>query len=743
MLNRAVSLIAIVAFAATASLAQSGGTLQGTVTLQGKGTPLHQVSIRIVQLKRGIETDAKGQYRLSNVPPGRYTVLAHLDRFPDLVENIEIKSGETFQLDFVMSVATVSEEVTVTATGTEESVFESFQSITTLDSAELLAEANPSIGEALENESGVSKRSFGPGSSRPVIRGFDGDRVLVLEDGVRTGSLGSQSGDHGETVNVLSLERVEVVKGPATLLYGSNAIGGVVNAVTGHNQMHYDPHAGLRGFFTGVGGSTNDLGGVAGGVEYGRNNLLFWFNGGAQRTGDYDTPIGPVPNSAARNRNATLGAGYFGPRSFFSGSYAVESARYGVPFAGLFHGRHEEESATGHAGEEEPAAEEVDLALRKHQLRVNGGLRELDAPITSARLSLTYSDYEHRELEGEVIGTEFFNNQFTYRADFDQRPVGRLTGQFGLWGMRRDYDVVGDEALSPPVLHNAFAAFILEQVELDRVRFQFGARIERNAYDVRVDKPDRTFTGFSGAAGVRVNLWRGGAAVANVTRSHRAPALEELYNFGPHIGNLTFEVGNASLTDETSNGLDLSLRHHGDRLRAELNVFYYRIKDFVYLAPTGAVEDGLRVADYAQDTSRFVGGELNVNWQFHRWLALDLGLDAVDAELVATGTPLPRIPPLGGRAGLVFQWNGLTVNPELTFADRQDQLFPYETPTAGYGRFDVEASYTIAHEHVAHVISLNGFNLTDTLYRNHLSFIKDLAPEIGRGIRASYTLRFF
>lgn len=727
-----VVLVAVALAAPVAARAQAGGTVRGTVTLEGTGTPLHNASILIVQLRRTVETDAEGRYSFDGVPPGRYTILAHMDRFPDVVDTIDVLPAGEVQLDFILGLTVISEEVTVTASGREQTAFDAFQTVTTLNSLELAAKAQPGLGEVLDHEPGVAKRSFGPGASRPVIRGFDGDRVLILQDGVRTGAVSSQSGDHGETLNILALDKIEIVKGPATLLYGSNAIGGVVNAVTGHNQVHDHPHAGLRGFATATAGSANGLAGASAGFEYGLGNWLVWGSGGGIRTGEYETPQGRVENSQSRTRDAAVGLGWFGNRAFASFGYELQDSRYGVPFAGAFEGH-------GDEGEE---AEPIELTLRNHTYRFAAGTRNLDAFVSGFRVSLNVADYTHKELEGAEVGTVFDNDQLVYRAQFDQRQVGPLTGSFGFSGLHRDYRTVGAEALAPPVTQNAFALFALEELDFERVRVQVGGRFERNSYSPDGLR-DRSFSGFSGAAGVHVPLWRGGAFVTNFTSSYRAPALEELYNFGPHIGNLTFEIGNPDLDRERSNGADLSLRHNGDRVRAQANFYYYRIDDFVFLAPTGEAEDGLRVADYVQSDARYRGTELGLDVALRRGLWLNLGLDAVDATLVATGTPLPRIPPVRGRVGLDFEYKGLRVNPYAIFAAEQDDLFPTETRTAGYSLFNLDATYTIAQTHFAHVFALSTFNLGDRLYRNHLSFIKDLAPEIGRGARFSYTVRFF
>jgi len=721
--------------AASSAAAQNAGSIQGKVSLAENDALLHNVIITVIQLKRSVSTDESGAYQINQVPTGAYTVLAHMEGFPDATQTVTVTPGSPTTADFQLRFSALREQITITATGSEQTVFESFQSVTTLDNLRLAEESHPSIGEVLDKEPGVAKRSFGPGTSRPVIRGFDGDRVLVLQDGVRTGSLGSQSGDHGEPIDVLSLERLEVVKGPATLLYGSNAIGGVVNAVTGHDYAH----KGVRGYFTTAAGTTNNQGGVSGGVEIGVGNFMFWGNGSGQRTGDYDTPIGTVPNSKTRATSGLGGFGYYGDKAFFSASYGYDNRRYGVPFAAEFEGG-EEESVGALQDEEEE--EQIDLAMRRHDLRFNGGFRNLSSFINAFQLNLSYSDYQHQELEGEEIGTTFDNQSFIYRGVFSQRKQGRLSGSFGFSGFTRDYETIGAESLAPPVDHNSFAVFALEEIDLERVRFQFGGRVERNKY-TPIGLPERTFTGFSGAAGIRIGLWTDGAAVANYTRSYRAPALEELYNFGPHIGNLTFEIGDPNLTRERTDGLDLSLRHSSKRLRAEANVYYYNIQDFVFLSPTGEIEDGLIEARYRQADSRFVGTEIGVDIGLRDDFFINLGLDAVDAELKESGTPLPRIPPLRGRVGFDYRYKNFSLRPEAVFVKDQDDIFPTETRTAGYAVFNIISSYVIPRTHYAHIISVNAFNLGDRLYRNHLSFIKDLAPEIGRGVRVSYTVRFF
>ena len=705
------------------------GAVKGTVTLETSGKPAHGVIVTILQLKRSVDTGDDGTFEFLGVPPGTYDVVAHLDRVPAIVQSVQVTAGATSSANFQLRLRVVGEQITVSASGDGQTSFNSIQSVTSLTSAEISERNMQSLGDVLDHELGIAKRSFGPGTSRPVIRGFDGDRVLVLEDGNRVGALGFQSGDHAEPVDVLSIEKLEVVKGPATLLYGSSAIGGVVNALSEHDAAH----PGVRGYFTPFGSSNNWQGGGGGGIEYGTKSWLAWGNGSGQRAGEYETPIGRITNSYTREGAADVGFGYYPARSFFSLGYSFDKREYGIPF--------------------NPAMEDSEVVFlnpRRHAIRFNAGFRDIASFVTGGQFSIQYTDYMHEEINAieNIVNTTFKNKTVTYRGSFDERKTGRWSGTFGFWGMHRDYTPIGEEALAPPTTQNAFALFALEKLDFERVGFQFGGRFEHNGYAPEqgvFDRatPDRSFNGFSGAVGMRVPLWRGGAFVVNYNHSYRAPALEELYNLGPHPGNASFEIGDPALHHEHNDGLDVSLRHSSSKLRAELNYFFYQLKDFIFLAPTGEELDGLTVANYAQGKTRYTGAEAKLEFGLHKNLWLLSEVDYVNAELTETDTPLPRIPPLRGRLGFEVTYKGFRVNPEAVMSKDQDRLFPTETRTGGYTVFNLNASYTFVQQHVAQTVSVSGFNLGDRLYRNHLSFIKDFAPEIGRGVRLTYSLRFF
>lgn len=744
-------------YAALAFAQATSGTIRGTVRFEANDEAAESATVILSPSGRITQADEAGNYEFRDVPAGSYEVIARVTRFPDAVSRVNVTSGGEAVADLNLRLAGIKEEVTVTASSVDQATTGALRATEVLDSVELTERTHTSLGEVLEYQPGIAKRSFGPGTTRPVIRGFDGDRVLVLQDNTPISSLGSQSGDHGEPVNVLSLERVEIVRGPGTLLYGSNAIGGVVNAITSTNNESAPSRDEPRGYVTGFGGSAYRQAGGSAGFDLGLGQgFLLFANGGGQRTGDYDTPVGKIPNSFTRSYDGTAGLGYFGRRGFFRLSASYDNRLYGVPFAGFF----EEGGLIGGGGggeEGEPSldpfdSEPINLRMRRQNFRFNGGVRNLSSFISGINVFADYTDYQHKELEGAEVGTVFNNDQFNFRTVFEQQQRGRVTGRFGVSGFTRDYVTSGAEVLAPPTDQTNFAVFALEEFNFERTVFQFGGRVETNRYrpGTLTDEEgnsrafqNRNFTGFSGSAGVRFGLFENASLVGNFTHSYRAPALEELFNFGPHIGTLTFEVGDQNLRRERSNGVDAGFRYGSPRVALEANAYYYDFDSFVFLAPTGNFEDGLPEALYTQRDARFYGSEIGLNLGLvENRLNLDSSFDFVNAR-IKDGPPLPRIPPLRGRLGLEFLAGGFRLQPEAILAGDQEDVFTTESRTAGYAVFNLRSSYTLNQEHFAHVFTVNAFNLSDKLYRNHLSFIKDFAPEVGRGVRFAYTIRFF
>ncbi len=722
----------------------SGGTISGKVVLERTSTPLHGAEVIVIGARRAATTREDGTFEITNVPVGTFQILAQREHFSAARQSVTVVAGTTATIEFKLAVDAVHEEVTVTASASgATTTFDAFSAITSLDALELAKNLGGTVADALASTPGVAKRSFGPGSARPVIRGFDGDRVLIMQDGVRTGDLSSQSGDHGVSIDPAGLQRLEVVRGPATLLYGSNAIGGVVNAITPQDTFRSSPFSGIFGVVTLEAGSADDALGANGSVQIGRGGWTAWAGGGSRRSGDYQTPSTTIANSASRLQSGRAGFGRTGAKGFFSLGGSIEDSRFGIPFAGLFEG--------------EPDAE-IDIDSRRRDVRLDVGARHLSgAFLDAAKLTVGYTDYKHSELEvedgAESIATVFSNDTLTLRAELEQKRRGRITGRMGAEIFRREFAAVGAEALTPAVTQSSLAAFVYEEAAFDRFRLQFGARGERNAYAVEprsagapTEAPavrDSSFSAVSGSLGLHAPIGTRGVFAVNLSGASRAPALEELYSFGPHIGNLAFEIGNPDLTVERTLGVDVSLRSRAERAQGSLNAFAYDISNFVFLDFTGDVEDGLRVANYVQADSRFVGMEASGEFQAHPKLHLHVGASYVRATLTRTNQSLPRIPAFSARLGVERKWGRLTLSPEVVLTADQNRVFGVETSTAGSRVVNLAATYLIAGGHATHTFSLRAYNLTNEEYRVHNSLLKDLAAEIGRGVKLTYTTRFF
>ena len=623
--------------------------------LDGERRPGRRALILIIGTGAFTFTD-DGAFEFTNVPPGTYDVIAQREQLTAGFQTVAIGAGETATADFELSLSPIREEVTVTASAAvgAAATLQAFNAVTTVDSFDIAREAPSTIAEALEDEPGIANRSFGPGASRPVIRGFGGDRVLIIEDGIPTGDLSATSDHHGMTIDPNSAERIEIVRGPATLLYGSSVVGGLINIITPHaayRNLLTPPESygeslidGTRAQLGADTGSANRQAGTHANLQHSRSNMLYWASGAKRRTGDYDTPEGPVFNSAAELTNARTGLGYFGDRAFASLSLTFEDSRFGLPFEDRFHAhgheeeddhRHEEEDDHGHEEEEheEAGGEEgirIDLASQRRVGRFDLGLRNLNNDfLQGVRTGFHVIDVadDHVDTIGGVdnVDTRFNNRTYIKRTLFYQRQLGRFTGRFGAELKFRDFNATGTEALAPRTDQSTLSVFGYEEVSFGRYRLQFAGRAERNGYKTagRVALPghddeddhhdddddddhdhdddhgddhdeeaedehhleppdprDRQFLGVSASVGLNADLGAATAFVANLMHTHRVPALQELYNFGPHLGN--FEVGNPDLEAETTLGVDLGLRHQSGRVGTDLNFYVYDIENFIF-----------------------------------------------------------------------------------------------------------------------------------------------------------------
>jgi iron complex outermembrane receptor protein len=737
--------VALAVFAAHAA-AQGGVTFSGRLVNSLSGAPIAGANVTLDELRRQTTSNADGTFTFDNVPPGTYHVSVRADGYSSRRSEVAVAAGAT-AVDVRVDPELHFQEVLSVSADTR-SQFEAFQPTSVLAGQELQKQLEASVGSTLENQPGVAARTFGPAPARPVIRGLGGDRVLILQDGQRMADLSSQSGDHGVTANPAAAQRIEVVRGPATLLYGANAIGGLVNIIT--EDIPTRPVTAASGNFTFDAGSAAREGGAAGSVRVGNGRFALQAGAAARRSGDVDTPDGEIVNSQSRSGLGSVGLAWTGDRGYFGGSYAYDDTRYGAPVVedGL-----------------------VELTPRKHAFTLRGGTQGLDGAFDAVRATVGVRRYKHEELIAGEVGTAFKNNTLETELMGSHRALGRLKGSIGGSFLDRAFDAAGEEALSPPVDQQTFAAFVYEELTWPHVTLQFGGRLDRVAY-APVGEGTRDFTTGSGSFGV---LLRPAAADDRVTvavslaRAARSPALEELFFLGPHPGNFAFEVGNPDLRPEHALGFDLSLRWRGTRASGEVTYFRNDIADYIFTAPLSEEEFEDREDEFAaRFPARVIHAEADGDEHGHEFpfveyvgadsvlqgleahgdLALtpqvfvEFQLDYVHGTLKEDDEPLPRMPPLRVGAGLRYQRNAFQAGANIRVAGMQDRIFRTETTTDGYQLLRLFASYAFGRGTVAHTITARADNVTNELYRNHLSLIKDLVPEMGRNVRLLYNVRF-
>lgn len=716
-------------------------TISGQVRQAGALKPVKGATVLVEGTSLTATTDNEGRFSVPAVPPGEHHLIVAATGLMPLRIEVTVGAAPPAPLDVLLDTQVHYTEVLSVSPDARDQ-FESYQPTSVLAGQELSKELESTLGATLGRQPGVSERSFGPGPSRPVIRGLDGDRVLILEDGQRVGDLSSQSGDHGVTVNPASASRIEVVRGPATLLYGANAIGGLVNVIS--DTIPSTPVQGVHGAFVADFGTAARDAGSAADVRWGNGRWALHASGSGRRNSDVDTPEGPVANTQSRSGFGNVGAAWTGSKGFVGASYGYDDTKYGVPFI--------EEG-------------QVELTPRRHIVSAKAGASGLSGVVEGFRADVASRRYRHEEIVGGEVGTRFGNDTDEVNLMVRHRPAGRLSGTIGGWVLNRQFSAVGDEALSPPVRERGAAAFFYEELTWPHVTFQFGARVNHASFDPEEDLPARSFTDTSGSVGL---LLRPRAAedkftiALSLARAARNPALEELYFFGPHPGNFAFEIGNSNLDSENALGFDVSARWRSRRISGEISFFRNAIADYIFRNPLTEEEFDARfghAGDEQDEEEEGHGGEFgfiefvaadsvlqgiegHADIEIGRGLGMEVGIDYVRGELSASNQPLPRIPPFRLRAGLNYQRNAFQAGGEVVAVSRQKRVFGAETPTAGYGNLRLFAAYSFGTANVVNTLTARLDNATNELYRNHLSLVKDVVPEMGRNFKLLYSVRF-
>ncbi len=717
---------AVVLPGALSAQAEAPGAIDGHV-LSSLGDPVPGATVTLVGTTRSTVTGADGGFTVDSLRPGQYRLHVESARFGMTSQTVTIESGKSVTVELQLDLVIHGDDVVVTANPDARTLSEVAQPASVLSGEDLAREARSSLGETLAQQPGVSSTSFGAGASRPVIRGQGGNRIRILENGVESGDVSDTSPDHAVALEPLDADKVEVVRGPATLLYGSNAIGGVVNVIDGRIPEHL-PGAPIEGAVSLVGASNADERSADVSLDGGVGSVAWHASGFDRKAGDYSSGDGTVPNSDVAANGGSLGFSLIGD----SGFIGVAGRRYDSNYGN-------------------PAEEDVRLDLSQRRLDLRAGLTRRLGIFDGLRLRFGRTDYEHTELEGPEVGTRFLNESWEARIDAPHRPLGPFRGSVGVQVSNRKFQAIGEEAFVPPTDNDSWAAFVFEEIGTGKVRAQVGLRQEQQDSSA-IGQSDRSFSGTSGSLGGVWHATDGLTAALTVSRAVKLPDPEELYADGPHIATRVFEIGDPNLTEETATGLDLTLRKTSSPVRGLISLFANRFNGYVFAAFTGETRvlagsgEELPIVRFEQADAEIWGAEAEAHIDLYhadpQHLELELTSDFVRGELRDSGEPLPRTPPLRFGAGLRYRSEHLSSTLFVRRTDKQNRVAANETPTDGFTTLDASFGYRFFRGNLAHEILLSGDNLTDELARNHVSFIKDVAPLPGRDIRLTYKLLF-
>ena len=651
------------------------------------------------------------------------------------------------------SAADKVDEIIVTALPLTQRLEDVAQPTQVLGGDELRTAIEASIGETLARLPGTSSTYYGPAASRPLIRGLGGERLQVLEDGLGSLDVSALSPDHAVTVEPLLAEQVEVLRGPATLLYGNGTVGGVVNVVTSRIPSYAGDEA-VRGAIELRGNSAVEEQAATGRLDLSLGKIGVHFDGFHRETDDVkidgiawsdrireqfaadglpvDLTSGRVPNSDSETDGGGAGVSWLLDEGFVGAGYSRYEANYGLP---------------GPA--EEPGEAGVRIDMEQDRYDLAGEFAGLLPGFNTLRLRAASNDYTHSEIEGSgEVGTVFEQDSFEFRASADHEAIAGWCGAIGLQYRDAELDAEGEEAFVPASDTNNIGLFVFEERPAGDLTWQLGLRVELQEIDVdpATGASDYDDTSFNVSGGLVWDFAEAWSLALNLTRAERHPSATELYANGPHLAVQRFEIGDEDLDAETALAADLTLRRTVGDLRLSFTAFVNSFSDFIFAAGTGDIEDDLPVVNYVQQDAQFLGFESEASFPLAEFaggqLSARLLADYVRGRLDDGGGDVPQLPPLrfGGEIG--YDRDRLAVSlTALRYAD-QDNVGENELPTDGYTQLDLDLSWRMPVGEDRLLAYLRGTNLLDEEARRASSSLKEFAPLPGIGVTAGVRYEF-
>jgi len=641
--------------------------------------------------------------------------------------------------------------ITVTATPFTPSLLEYGEPASVMNEDDIEHRMSSTLGETLQLEAGVRSSFFGQGASRPIIRGFSGDRVRILKNGVSTGDVSDISEDHVVAADPMQAQQIEILRGPETLLYGSSAIGGAVN-VTDDSIPEISLGTPVQGKVLGQLGNSADDERTIGIKMRGESEKINWHLSGFNRTtADYTIPgfaesqalrdregeeenreheeSGTVPNTDTKSWGATIGGSYVWDNGFLGLSLSGFDSDYGIP---------------GHAHEEKDS-DGVRIDAQQQRLDMRGRMDAVNNFVESLKFRMALSDYAHDEIEAGNVATTYRRDSLEARLELLHSPVASLQGALGIQMVYDDFSALGEETFLNPVKTFSPALFFFESTSLsDSVELRFGGRIESAHLDP-VGYNSREFTPISVSAGPvwKISQNENYTLGLTMTYAERAPNALELFSEGQHLARQIYERGNIDLNKEASLGVDLVLQKNYGILTGSITPFYQSFSNYINLTKSTETIEELPVYTYGEVDAYFWGFEIQSAIHIDKLLqmsrhhlSLEYQSDYVKARNKSFSSYMPRTPPLRNVIRARYQYEKtFEAILEGVFVEDQNDISAFELPTNGYQLLNAEIGFTAPRLFGEKTrIFLKGSNLTNDEARTHSSFLKDLAPMRGRAL---------
>ena len=603
--------------------------------------------------------------------------------------------------------------------------------VTVLNGRELSLKRESTLGETLNGIPGVSSTSFGPNASRPVIRGLDAERVRIMQNGVGVVDASSLSFDHAVSVDPLVIEQVDVIRGPAALLYGGSAVGGVVNAVD-----HRIPTEKLEGI-TGrtearLGGPANESN-MAGVVDVGNGQIAIHADAYARKSNDLTIPgfavsnrkalvdgtlqtnNGTLRNSSATSDGGALGASLTFDNGYLGASYSGFNSNYGTV-----------------------AEQNVRIDMKSQRWDIASEFTDLGSIVNRVKFRLAHTDYQHQEIDAGIVGTTFKNSGIEGSLEAGHAKIGNMSGVVGLQFQNTTFAALGEEAFVPSTNSQSKALYVYEELPIEQFKFSLGGRTEYTTVDAGAwaknpSAQNASFNPTSYALGGLYAFTLNWTLASNISHNERAPSYFELYANGAHLATGQYELGNSSFSKERSNGIDAQIRWKDGKNSFSAGPYYTRFSSFIGLLETGNLQAGLPEAKFTALPASFKGFEAEGKFNLHDNLDLKLTGDYVRATNLSSGEALPRIAPLRVGAGLQYQKNSFGARLNVLHAFAQERIASNELATNGYTNLSALVTYKLPTK-VNVELFAKANNLLNQDIRDSASFLKDIAPQGARSV---------